>query len=70
MRGVFCGETAGWRCDRKVALLGSATLPRSTPYVGDDCVRTRCRRQRVGLRKSETGRRIDIPGLIDRRCLF
>ena len=42
INGFSCGETAGWRCDRKVPLLGGAALHGSTPYVGDKCVRTRC----------------------------
>ena len=41
IKGFSCGETAGWKCDQKVPLLGGAALRDSTPYVGDECVRTR-----------------------------
>jgi len=43
IKGLSCGETAGWRCDRKGPLLGGPASHHSTPYVGDKCVRTRCR---------------------------
>ena len=41
IKGLSCGETAGWRYDRKLPLLGYAVLHHSAPYVGDNCVRTR-----------------------------
>jgi hypothetical protein len=39
--GIFGGESAGWRCDRKLPLLGCVVPDRSTPYVGGNSVRTR-----------------------------
>ena len=41
MIGFSGGETAGWRCDQKIALLGDTILHHNTPYVGSNCMRTR-----------------------------
>ena len=52
----FSSETTGERGDRKIPLLGDAALDRSTPYVDDNCVRTRW----VTVQRSKVFDRVSI----------